>query len=435
MKDPTLLVRGMGYVPGIARGILQRGVAVSGMGIALITQEQVGKLAPPLAGIVLVDGAPFSHETIALPGLGVPTVIIRGADAAGLQEGLDVVIDGGAGTVSAVTGPVPAWQPPAPPHAGTAIRTRDGIEVELRASVRSVAAARKARAMGAASIGLVRTEFFAPANGQCPDAGYYTREFDALCTAASPLPVTFRLLDIADDKLPAWLPLYSAMTGSLGMQGVRLFGDPVVANVVRAQLAVISQLSHRYPVRVLLPYLVRREELRHWIALARAHLPEDVPVGAMVETPAGALDLEHWFDLADFIAVGCNDLMQCLFAADRNRSELRAYLDPYAPLLYRFLRSMARRAGEHLGKTQLCGVLPQLEGVLPILLGLGYRVFSVDPARIPHLAQVAGCASCEDAEILAQSACAALESTDVLELLHIPAAGNRPYLWADSPWA
>ena len=42
-----------------------------------------------------------------------------------------------------------------------------------------------------------------------------------------------------------------------------------------------------------------------------------VPVGAMAESPAGALDLEEWLRVADFASIGCNDLMQCLFAADR----------------------------------------------------------------------------------------------------------------------
>lgn len=425
MDDRTVLARGMGYVPGIARGILQRGAAAPG--IALIDQDQIGALLRPPAGILVRDGAPFSHATIALLGLGVPAVILRREDAAALRDGMEVVIDGSDGSIAAAAG-ARVDRPPPAPRAGVGVATPDGAVVELRASVRSVAAAHKALSMGAAAIGLVRTEFFEPPAAKAPDAGYYTAEFDALCAAAAPLPVTFRLLDVAADKRPAWLPPRPGTAGPLGLQGVRLFGEAAVAQAVRAQLAAIRGLSGRCRARVLLPYLVRHEELRHWIAWTRVQLPEDVAVGAMVETPAGALDLDRWFDLADFIGVGCNDLMQCLFAADRDRPELRAYLDPYAPLLYRFFRTMARQAGTHLADIQLCGVLPQLRSVLPILLGLGYRLFSVDPVHIPYLAQVVRHTTREVAEALADAVCAARDSADVLNLLHIPSARYRPYV-------
>ena len=429
MDNQTVLARGLGYVPGIARGVLRRGVAVPADAIALITQEQIGALAQAPAGIIVMDGAPFSHQAIALLGLGVPAVIVGRAEAAACHDGLEVVIDGHRGTVTTAAGNAAlAGRALMLPHAGQCIMTPDGVAVELRASVRSVAAAQKARALGATAIGLVRTEFFEPADGRCPDSDYYTRGFTALCAAAAPLSVTFRLLDIATDKLPAWVPRGLAMPGALGLQGVRLFGQTVIADVVRAQLAVIGQLSRSYPVSILLPYLVRHEELRHWMLRVRAQVPADIPIGAMVETPAGALDLEHWFDQADFIAVGCNDLMQCLFAADRDQADVRAYLDPYAPVLYRLFKEMAQRAGEHIAQIQLCGVLSQLHGVLPILLGLGYRRFSVDAAQIPYLAETVRGTTRKTAETLAQAVCAACDSADVLERLHITSTNYQPFL-------
>ena len=91
----------------------------------------------------------------------------------------------------------------------------------------------------------------------------------------------------------------------------------------------------------------------------------------MTEVPAAILDMQHWFEVADFVSIGCNDLMQCLFAADRDIPELRNYLDPCAPALFRFLRQAATAAGENIDKVQLCGLLPQMPGVLPVLLGMG----------------------------------------------------------------
>ena len=133
------------------------------------------------------------------------------------------------------------------------------------------------------------------------------------------------------------------------------------------------------------------------------------------------MDMAHCSDTADFVAIGCNDLMQGLFAADRDRPELASYLDPYAPLLYRFLRQLAEAADEQLQRVQLCGVLPQLQGVLPVLLGLGYRAYSVDAVHIPYLARIIGGLQSTHADQLAARICAARTSREVRALLGLPA--------------
>ena len=160
----------------------------------------------------------------------------------------------------------------------------------------------------------------------------------------------------------------------------------------------------------------------------RSHLSKPLPLGAMAETPASALDLANWFELVDFVAIGCNDLMQCLFAADRDRGELRDYLDPYAPVLWRFMQQIATVAEARLDRIQLCGVLAQLPGVLPILLGLGYRAFSVEARLLPYLRQSVISTNTAEARTLAQQICAAKESQQVLEILGLHDGSYQPYL-------
>jgi phosphoenolpyruvate-protein kinase (PTS system EI component) len=307
--------------------------------------------------------------------------------------------------------------------------------VYLRASVRSVAAAHRARAAGAASIGLVRSEFLLPEADALPDTAFYRAVFGQLCAAAAPLTVTVRLLDVAADKMPAWLRSIPGAGGVLGLQGVRLFGREPVRSVLHAQLAALDSLDPSCDIRLLIPYLVRLEELQYWSGYLRRRLSRPLSLGAMVETPAGALDMVNWFDSADFVALGCNDLMQCLFAADRDRAELRHYLDPYAPLLFRFFRQVAKAAASRLERVQLCGLLSQLPGVLPVLLGLGYRVFSVDASLIPYLARSVETTSIEAARVLAQQVCAARTSSEVAELLGVPAPAGQPFLCPDGAGA
>jgi phosphoenolpyruvate-protein kinase (PTS system EI component) len=420
MSSRSAQIQGMAYVPGQATGVVRRGHHPAAPDAILILRES--ELAPfetGPAGIIVMDGAPFSHTVIALLGQGRPTVIVAARDAAMLRDGETVTMDGGTGLVR--TGPaVGTGRVPPAPTPGEPVRTRDGTGVHLRASVRGSAAARRAVSFGAAAIGLVRTEFLMPEDGRVPDLAYYREALGRLCAAAHPLPVTLRLLDLAPDKLPSWLPASPGMTSALGLQGARLFDLEPVRSAFHAQLAAVAALRKHHTLRLIVPYLTRYEELRHWLGVIRRRVSGPVEIGAMVETPAAALDIASWLATADFIAVGCNDLMQCLFAADRDQGALRAYLDPYAPVLYRLLAQMASAAGANLERVQLCGLLAQLRGVLPVLLGLGFRAFSVDAYSIPYLAEVVERTTIPQAQGLTAAVCAARESREVLDLLGIP---------------
>jgi phosphoenolpyruvate-protein kinase (PTS system EI component) len=239
--------------------------------------------------------------------------------------------------------------------------------------------------------------------------------FRSLCETAAGLPLTIRLFDVAASKRPSWLSLPPA--GVLGRQGVRLYAAEPVQSIYRAQLEAIGSLAAEYELRVLLPYVADLAELQYWSADVGRQLRSPVAVGAMAETPAAALQLREWLEVVEFAAIGCNDLMQCLFGADRDLPELRCYLDPCAPPLYRFLRQVADAAGDHLDAVQLCGVLPQLPGMLPLLLGLGFRAFSVEAALLPWLWQTIASTRAGDARRLAERACRARDSAALRHLL------------------
>lgn len=412
----AIQIHGMGYVPGVAHGRLRRAAARPGRDeILLVTQEDALGCGGDPAAIIVIDGAPFSHRMIGLLGRAVPTVIVTAAQAAALPDGAMLTVDGASGAIISglmiATAPIPGFPP------GAALVSADGVAVELRASVRSAAAAAQAVREGAAAIGLVRSEYLLPDDGPPLDALYWTREFDALCRVVEPLSVTIRLLDAAPDKMPAWLRGLAGTGVPLGLQGVRLFDSEPIASVVAAQLDAIAALTARYPLQILIPYLTSYEELCRWAEHIAGRMPAALPIGAMAETPAAVLDIAQWLDVADFVAIGCNDLMQALFAADRDQPGVRRYLDPYAPVLYRLLRQVAQAAGERLARVQLCGVLPQLHGVLPVLLGLGYRVFSVDSGLLPYLGQSVRTTRLGDALSLAEAVCAARLSSDVRQLV------------------
>ncbi len=411
------LIQGFPFAPGQARGVLRHGAAAADPAtVCVLRQEEIQQLARDPAGIVLVEGAPLSHPALRLLSRAVPTVLLAAPQLAHLPEGSAVFLDGRSGVIARSTQAGGA----APPPAGE-VSTRDGVRLTLRASVGSAAAAARARALGASGIGLVRSEYLLPADGSRPDAAFFAATLSELCGAAAPLPVTVRLVDIAGDKRPGWLPPLPGLAGALGLQGARLFDAEPVRSVYLAELEGLAHIAAHHALSVLIPYVVTPEELARRHDEIRTRLPEHIAVGAMVETPAAALAIEDWLALTDFVALGCNDLMQCLFAADRDLPVLRGLLDPCAPALWRLLAHIAARAGSALaGRVQVCGLLCQLPGVLPLMVGLGFRIFSVDPVMLPYLAaEAAGIHSRQAAE-WAQRACRARFAREVRDLIRLP---------------
>jgi len=406
----------MGFVPGVVRGKLSHNPATTG--VLLADHKILQGLSTSPTGCVLQDAAPFSHASIGLLSRGIPTVIVAGEETMQLEEGLEVILDGTSGWVLPIEADEADLAPSAPPVPCN-LRTLDGELVDMRASVRSAASALLARERGVAGIGLVRTEFLLPGEGVMPDRDFYAGAFEAILEAAYPLPVIFRLLDLAPDKHPTWASALPE-TGPLGLHGSRLYQDPVVRTVVEAQLQALGPLSRRFTVGLLVPNVDTVEQFQHSRALINAALSNSsVSVGAMLETPGAALAVDAFLATADLVGFGLNDLMQSLFGADRDLPAVRAHLDPYAPTLYRFLRLTAELAGPGVSRVQLCGILPQLPGVLPVLLGLGYRTFSVDVAHAPYLARTVATRSSAEDRRLANAVCTAASSQAVADLLGV----------------
>jgi phosphoenolpyruvate-protein kinase (PTS system EI component) len=408
------LARGLGYVPGIARGPIRREAHADA--ILLADHEALGSLATWPAGCILTQAAAFSHGSIALLSRGIPTVILDADQSERLVEGTAAVLDGAAGRVLPASIQSDALTPK-PPPVPASLQTRDGKPVALRVSIRAAEAAQAAREQGAAAVGLVRSELLLPPHDRAPDKDFYLQAFGDIVAAAAPLAVTVRLLDLAPDKHPAWAATL-ADTGILGRHGSRLYDDPLVRPVMDAQLAALAALCPRYPVQILIPNVATVAALRHWQRVVRdaAH-PCDPVVGPMLETAGAALLVDHFLAESELVAIGLNDLMQSLCGADRDLPQLRDELDPYAPGVYRLLAQVARLAGADLDRIQLCGILPQLPGVLPVLLGLGYRTFSVDVAHAPYLAQMAAARTCNDDRALAEAVTAAGSAREVRSLL------------------
>ena len=408
-------------VPGRVAGTIETEPTRSGHGkVLLLRQAQLGAVTAPPAGVVLAEAAPFSHGLIRWLGRSIPLGLLAAGQADAWQQGTAVVLDTAAGELSAALPgeQLAPWRPPPAPAAGEPICTADSNEVALCASVADDAGVGRAIACGAASIGLVRSELLLPDGDAQPDAELYRRALSRLLALAGPLNLTVRLLDLATDKWPVWLAAAGAGTVLYKRHGSQLFGVPVVHDVTAAQLEALAAIGDRR-LRVIWPSGARLADFKRWRDDARRTLPAGIALGAMVETPLELLALRRWLRAADFVAIGCNDLLAHLCGADRGDPAQRLLLDPYRPELFRFLGDAAAAAGADLGRVELCGLLAQIEGLLPVLVGLGYRRYSVEPTLIPLLAETLANTTLDHCRARAGAVCACETVAKVRALLGV----------------
>ena len=212
----------------------------------------------------------------------------------------------------------------------------------------------------------------------------------------------------------------SGVEKTLGARGSQLYSIESVHRIFQAQVEAVGRLAARFDLSLILPNVWGPEAYLRWRSEIERLQNGAVRIGAMAETPAAAFAIADFAKRADFVAIGCNDLMQCFFGIDRNIAELSRFLDPCAPALLRFLREVAVAAGERLAEVRLCGLLPQFPGVLPVLVGIGFRSFSVEPRMIPYLAETIRGIDTVSASALATSVCSAPDSETVRGLLGLP---------------
>jgi phosphoenolpyruvate-protein phosphotransferase (PTS system enzyme I) len=307
------------------------------------------------------------------------------------------------------------------------VPTRDGVEVTLLANLTREAEAEEARQAGALGVGLLRTEFLFMDRGEFLDEEGQVLAYRHVVEVMAPLPVIIRTLDLGEDKQFNFEnPVEPGAACVLGWRSLRLS----LANQAPflAQLRAILRAAVHGTVRMLLPMVTGVEDLRRVRGLMRqaaddlrargARFVPEVPVGAMIETPAAALVPELLLREADFLSVGTNDLVQYLMVADRVSERMQPYYRPTAPAVLSALHRLAGAARAAGKEVSICGEIAGDPLYLPLLLGLGFRTLSAAPVLLPDLAEAIARTSLAEAEALARRALSLATADEVEALLH-----------------
>src|SRR5690606_16715659 len=139
-------------------------------------------------------------------------------------------------------------------------RTLDGVDIRLWANAESREDVAEAHALGAAGVGLYRTEFLFLENRELPDEERQFRAYRDLVLGMTGRTVTIRTLDLGADKADrSGLVLDNEPNPAMGVRGVRLsLRRP---GLFETQLRAIARASGYGPVRLLLPMVSGREEV------------------------------------------------------------------------------------------------------------------------------------------------------------------------------
>jgi phosphotransferase system enzyme I (PtsI) len=349
-------------------------------------------------GLVSDIGSPTHHTVILLRSLGVASVVGLGGGTDLILPGQMLALDGSTGEV--VVEPdeptLGRWRDRAAAAAAgqralddlrsRPAATADGIRVRLEANLEIAEEVGRVRDAGAEGIGLYRSEFLLDAAhpvAESEDAQIAT--YRALLAAMRPLPVTIRTFDAGGRRGDP-----GARSGGrrdrFGPRGIRaaLHQD----ERFRRQIRALARAADEGELRVLLPFVTTADELRQVRTqiedIVREVGLDSLPaIGAMIEVPAAALTVDQLAPHADFFSVGTNDLIQYTLAVDRTDERLAGHYEPASPAVLRLLRRVAVAARRARRPVSVCGEMAGDPLLVAVLVGLGFRSFSMAPAAIP----------------------------------------------------
>ena len=268
--------------------------------------------------------------------------------------------------------------------------TRDGVEIKLMLNAGLRLDVDHLSDSGADGIGLFRTEFQFLVSEKLPTLAEQTNLYSYVMDAARGRPVLFRTLDIGADKLMASYPATIEENPALGWRSIRFALDK--KGLFRRQLRALIRAAAGRPLSVMFPMVTVASEFHAAKALldeemrwARARgrpTPLTLSVGAMLEAPSLAFELEALAGHADFISVGTNDLMQFFHAADRMVPDISERYDLIARPSLNFMRQIAGQCDKLGLPVSVCGESAGKPLEALALLAMGFRALSMSAGAV-----------------------------------------------------
>ncbi len=358
-----------------------------------LTPSETVALDPEFtAGFLTERGGAGSHAAILARAMGIPAVSGIPRIHKKLTHGQEVLLNGTTGEV--VLWPTAATLGGYPSIMRKRSRKMDAIEpvenLQVLANISLSTELQEVEDCLAEGIGLYRTEIEFLAMGRALTEDEQYARYAKVAKAMAGKPFYVRLLDLGGDKAATFLNMPTEENPCLGYRGARLLMGE--SELLIPQVRALARASAHGPIHIMYPMIVDVKQFLTLRALVAQHiedLPHDnVQHGVMFEVPSACLEATELFAMADFACIGTNDLIQYLFAVDRNNDKVAYDYNPDKPVFWNLLKKLADAAKAAGKPLSLCGEIGGEPRYVPKLMELGIRTVSVSP-RLVGMARLA----------------------------------------------
>lgn len=355
-----------------------------------------------LKGVVLEEGSVGSHAAIVARALAIPLVIHAERVTTEALNGDHIMVDGDQGlvhlrpdeTVARAFRDKIAMQAKAQERYASLrnlpAKSLCGTVTALHMNAGLMADLPSLEGSGADGVGLFRTELQFLIRNHMPKREELARLYARVMDAAHGRRVAFRTLDIGSDKVLPYMKPNDEPNPAMGWRAIRVGLDK--PGVLRMQLQALIRAAKGRPLTIMFPFIsemgefteARSQVLReiHRERSLGHPVPQNLEVGAMLETPSLAFAPRAFFEAVDFISIGGNDLKQFFFAADRENERVRRRYDTLNASFLTFLGKIVKRCDETATPLSFCGEDAGRPIEALCFAALGVRSLSMRPASI-----------------------------------------------------
>ena len=351
-------------------------------------------------GIITEQGGETSHTAILANALGIPAVL-GVSNAMSLCMETRIVMDGETGVieVNPTAETIQAYELKRQTQneekeklkvfKDKSTLTQDGFTVSLYGNIGNAHDALLVKDQGGEGVGLFRTEFLFMDVSEAPSEESQFNAYKEAVEALEGRPVIIRTLDAGGDKQISYLNMPKEENPFLGYRAIRYCLDH--PELFKTQLRAIHRAAVYGEPKLMIPMISDLSEIlkvKSMVQEIKLELDDvgipyrDVPIGIMIETPAAAVMADVLAEHVDFFSIGTNDLTQYTLAADRMNPDVKAIYSYFNPSVLRLINQVIQagnQAGIHVG---MCGEAAGHEKLIPVLLAMGLKEFSMSPSKI-----------------------------------------------------
>lgn len=376
--------------------VISQGVITPGQFLAL--------QGPCLKGIVMGEGGETSHTVILARAFGVPLLCIEGPMQQ-LPHPVDQLLLDARHGVLVIDPDAQAehWyrlernkqQSIAERQASLndqVVATQDGVDIRVLANIALAVEAERAFMKGADGVGLFRTEMLFCERASSPDEEEQYQAYRQVLRVAQGKKVVIRTLDIGGDKPCSYLALPQEENPFLGYRAVRIY--PQYLALFTTQARALLRASAAGALHIMVPMVSTLTEVK-WLhqhfhdtaeqLKAQGHAIGEWHLGIMVEVPSTLYLMDKIRPYVEFVSIGSNDLTQYFLACDRGNANVRHLYNYCEPTFLALMRDLVSRALAQGLDISLCGEMAGDPKVMPLLLGMGLRDFSVSTSGIMNV--------------------------------------------------